>query len=522
MSAGSEQHLQPPHPQPAVPVLEERRIGEILGAVPERGQWRYRPRRVGLIWRSRAFRAGAVIVTLAICGLLILALVREETGTEGFLVGLGLAVLPVPLLMTAFRWLDRVEPAPWRNLLFSFAWGSCAAALVAIIANSFATHWIAVATADPTGADTLGATVVAPIVEESAKGAAVLMIFLFRRREFSGIVDGIVVAGFTATGFAFTENILYLGNAFGEDRQLGTVGIASLTVGTFFVRIVLSPFAHPVFTVLTGIGFGFAATGRRRRVRRVVLPLLGLVLAMSMHALWNGSAVLGPYGFYLVYGVVMMPAFGLLTWLALWSRQRELRTLAAEFPAYAVAGWLTPAEPLALASMRARGMARDLARHWHGGADRARGRAAARAVAEYESFATSLAALRRDARRGTVGADFAAREQELLHHLWERRNIAAPALTHAARSVHRPVVRRPAAAPYGYGAHASHAVHRAHAPRPPQPWAVPPGARPPLSPYGTGTTAPYGDGRPAHAPAPQEPPPHQRYDGHNPYLHPPQ
>lgn len=453
MSAGSEQHR---HSQPAVPVLEERRLGEILGAVPERAHWRYRPRRVGLVWRSKAFRAGAVIITLAVCGLLILALVREETGTEGFLVGLGLAVLPVPLLMTAFRWLDRVEPAPWRNLLFAFAWGSCAAALVAIVANSFATYWIANLSADPAGADTLGATVVAPIVEESAKGAAVLMLFLFRRREFNGVVDGIVAAGFTATGFAFSENILYLGNAFGEDRQLGTVGIASLTVGTFFVRIVLSPFAHPVFTAMTGIGFGLAAAsragGRRRRVRRIALPLVGLLLAMGMHALWNGSATWGPYGFYLVYGVAMMPAFGLLTWLAIWARGRELRALAAEFPAYALAGWLTPAEPLALASMRARGMARDLARHWHGASDRARGRAAARAVAEYESFATSLAALRRDARRGTVGVDFAAREQELLHHLWERRDVAAPALSHAARSVFRSAVRRPVPYPYGPGA----------------------------------------------------------------------
>ncbi|MGW2282831.1 PrsW family intramembrane metalloprotease [Streptomyces sp. NPDC001770] len=520
MSAGSEQHQQS---QPAVPVLEEQRIGEILGAVPERAHWRYRPRRVGMVWRSKAFRAGAVIVTLAICGLLILALVRRETGTEGFLVGLGLAVLPVPLLMAAFRWLDRVEPAPLRNPLFAFAWGSCAAALVAIVANSFATYWIANLSADPSGADTLGATVVAPIVEESAKGAAVLMLFLFRRREFGGVVDGIVAAGFTATGFAFSENILYLGSAFGEDRQLGTVGIASVTVGTFFVRIVLSPFAHPVFTALTGIGFGLAAAGRRRRVRRIALPLLGLVCAMGMHALWNGSATWRPYGFYLVYGVFMMPVFGLLTWLAIWSRRRELRTLAAEFPAYAVAGWLTPAEPLALGSMRARGMARDLARHWHGASDRARGRAAARAVAEYESFATSLAALRRDARRGAVGADFAAREQELLHHLWERRDVAAPALGQAARSVFRPAVRRPAPVPYGPGAHAGHGgAHAARGAHPARGYAPP-------APYGTGPASSYAPGRratpgpaPAPAPAPQQPPPHRQYGGHNPYLHPPQ
>ncbi|MEU4265695.1 PrsW family intramembrane metalloprotease [Streptomyces argenteolus] len=473
MSEGSVQHQ-----QPAVPVLEEQRLDECLGAAPARGRWRYRPRRVGMVRRSKAFRAGVVIAVLVLCGLVILSLVRDQTGTEGFLVGLGLAVLPVPMLMAAFRWLDRVEPGPWRNLLFAFAWGACAAALVAIIANSFATRWIATATADPARADTLGATVIAPVVEETAKGAAVLLVFLFRRREFGGVVDGIVIAGFTATGFAFTENILYLGNAFGEDQQLGTAGFASVTAGTFFVRVVMSPFAHPLFTVLTGIGFGIAALGGRHRVRRIVLPLLGLVLAMGMHALWNGSSAFGPYGFHAVYGAFMVPAFALVTWLAIWSRQRGLRTLSDELPLYASAGWLTPTEPLALASMRARGVARDMARHWHGHPDRARGRAAARAVAEYEVFATSLAVLRRGARRDGPGPDFAVRERELLHHLWRRRDIAGPALTYAAHATGRVRAHRSPAAPF--------------------PRQVPC----------------YG------APHPQQQAPHRHYGGYNPYLQP--
>ncbi|MEU9089096.1 PrsW family glutamic-type intramembrane protease [Streptomyces sp. NPDC048428] len=474
MSDGSVQRQS----QPAVPVLEEHRVGEILAAAPDRGQWRYHPRRVGMLWRSRTLRVVAVFTVLALCGLVILALVRDQTGTQGFLVGLGLAVLPVPVLMTAFRWLDRVEPGPWRNMLFAFAWGACAAALVAIIANSFATRWIATATADPGSADTLGATVIAPVVEESAKAAAVLLLFLFRRRDFGGIVDGVVVAGFTATGFAFTENILYLGNAFGEDQITGS-GFASVTAATFFVRAVMSPFAHPLFTVLTGIGFGIAASSaRHQRVRRMVLPLLGLLLAMGMHALWNGSSAFGPYGFYAVYGAFMVPVFGLVTWLTVWARLRELRTLGVELPVYAAAGWLSPAEPLALSSMRARGMARDVARqraaaaaagspygrphghafhpgsapaHAHHPAHahipsaarterkmvRAQGRAAARAVAEYESFATSLAFLRRQARRGTAGPDFAERERELLHHLWQRRDTAGPALVYAAQATGR-------------------------------------------------------------------------------------
>ncbi|WUX64486.1 PrsW family intramembrane metalloprotease [Streptomyces sp. NBC_01431] len=427
--------------------------------MPDRAKWRYRPRRD--FWRSKAVRAGALITLLALCGLVILALVRAQTGTEGFLVGLGLAVLPVPLLGAAFRWLDRVDPGPWRNLFFALAWGACAAALVAIIANSFATRWIATATADPSSADHLGASVIAPIVEESAKAAAVLLLFLFRRRDFTGIVDGVVFAGFTATGFAFTENILYLGNAFGEDQASHTGG--STTAATFFVRVVMSPFAHPLFTVLTGIGFGVAALSPPgRRLRRIMFPMLGLLLAMGMHALWNSSTLFGPYGFYIVYGAFMVPVFGLLTWLAIWSRQRELRTVAAELPAYAAAGWLGPAEPLALSSMRARATARDFAHRTFGG------KPAARTVAEYEAFATSLAFLRHRAYRspGAMGPapDFTAREQELLHHLWERKPVAAPALLYAAGATGRIWIPPQFAPPHPYVQHAQYAQYAQYAP----------------------------------------------------------
>nr|WP_240449468.1 PrsW family intramembrane metalloprotease [Streptomyces harenosi] len=419
-------------------------------------------------WQRPWVRYGALITLLALSGLVILALVREETGTQGFLVGLGLAVLPVPLLLAAFRWLDRVEPGPWRNLLFSFAWGACAAALIAIVANSFATQWIATATADPDGADTLGATVIAPVVEESAKAAAVLLVFLFRRRDFTGIVDGVVIAGVTATGFAFTENILYLGNAFGTDQLTGDTGMASVTAATFFVRIVMSPFAHPLFTVLTGIGFGLAALRTDRRAAlRVLLPLSGLLLAMGMHALWNGSSALGGLGFLAVYTAFMVPAFGLLTWLVIWTRQRELRTVRTELPPYVAAGWLAPAEPYALSSMRARRIARQYARRYAG-------KPAARAVARYEAYATSLAFLRHRARQGRAGAGFAARERELLGELWNRHELARPALEHAARVTAPPVLPPPAPwAPYGpAGPQPPHpqAPYAAPAPYQPQPY----------------------------------------------------
>lgn len=402
--------------------------------------------RLSRLWDNKALRATALIGLLSLSGLVILALVREQTGTKGFLVGLGLAVLPVPLIISVFRWLDRVDPKPWRNLLFAFAWGACAATLVALIANGFATEWLMTTVADrssPGGqadADTWGATFVAPFVEESAKAAAVLLLFVFRRRDFNGIVDGVVVAGITATGFAFTENILYLGSAFVSDQEFGYSGIRSTTAATFFIRGVMSPFAHPLFTAMTGVGFGLAAAAaRHQRTRRVLLPIAALMAAMVLHGLWNGSSTLGGYGFIIVYAAFMVPVFGLLTWLTLWSRNNELRTVRDQLTAYQAAGWLTPPEPLALSSMRTRGIARDLAR-------RTQGPAAARTVGEYIASATSLAFLRRRAYRGTAGPDFTTRERELLDALWERRTTAQPALAHAALSLPLP---RPPSPPQG-------------------------------------------------------------------------
>lgn len=454
-----------PHPQlHPVPAYAQQPQFPAMPASP--ADWRYRPPATPSWWHRhrRTLRALTLITVLALCGLIILGLVRQQTGTAGLLVGLGLAVLPVPLLIAAFRWIDGVEPTPWRNHFFAFAWGACAATLVALLTNSLAADWLATSVADSPGhADILGATVIAPVVEETAKGAAVLLLFLFRRRDFDGVVSGIALAGITATGFAFTENVLYLGTAFGEDQLIAPNALhESVTAMTFFIRIVLAPFAHPLFTALIGIAFGIvAAMPGIRRGLRVLLPALGLLTAVLLHAIWNGSASLPDLTFLAVYALFMIPVFTALTWLAIWSRRQELHTVRDTLPAYAAAGWLEPSEPWALASMRARALARSLARRTHGPT-------AARTVAEYQHFATSLALLRARALHGAPAPDFHAREQELLHHIWHRRTVAGPATSSAAHSLNPP--------------------------RPAGPWGGPPAGPPAWQP---GQPSPYG---PRHFP----------------------
>ena len=57
-------------------------------------------------------------------------------GPRGLAVGLTAAVLPVPVLVACFLWLDRYEPEPVTYLLFAFAWGAAPATFVAYRVNT--------------------------------------------------------------------------------------------------------------------------------------------------------------------------------------------------------------------------------------------------------------------------------------------------------------------------------------------------------------------------------------------------
>ena len=53
----------------------------------------------------------------------------------------------------------------------------------------------------------------APLMEETLKGSAVLLLFLFKKDQFDDVLDGIIYAGVTALGFAMVENVEYYGGA---------------------------------------------------------------------------------------------------------------------------------------------------------------------------------------------------------------------------------------------------------------------------------------------------------------------
>jgi hypothetical protein len=140
----------------------------------------------------------------------------------------------------------------------------------------------------------------APIVEEFSKGMVLFILFWWKRDEFDGVIDGIVYAGLVGLGFAMTENFKY----YGEAASLG----GNKLTGLFILRGAISPFAHPLFTSMTGIGLGLSRQSSRQ-ITKVFMPILGLLAAMLLHSTWNRAAIYGPGVFFLVYGFVMLPIF---------------------------------------------------------------------------------------------------------------------------------------------------------------------------------------------------------------------
>lgn len=294
------------------------------------------------------------IVVVGVIAVAALALLGVLVGPRAAVVGGLLALLPLGVVLLAIRWLDRWEPEPAGALWFAFLWGSGASVLAALLGNSLGAGYLEAQTGDADQTLFLTASVVAPVVEESVKAFGVLILFIARRRYFDGPVDGMVYAATVAGGFAFSENILYFGQA--------ADGLAAV----FVARAVFSPFAHVLFTACVGLALGIAAQRGTSAAAVVAFPV-GLLVAISLHALWNASTALGE-GFLVVYVVVQVPLFLAAIGLATWLRRVEARLVRLRLTEYASVGWFSPPEVGMLSSLSERRRARAWAQRYGPGA----------------------------------------------------------------------------------------------------------------------------------------------------------
>ncbi|RJL36116.1 PrsW family intramembrane metalloprotease [Bailinhaonella thermotolerans] len=350
------------------------------------------------------------LVAAGVCLLTSFGFVVVRGGVGTFALALVLALAPVPVLLAGVLALDRLEPEPRRDLVFAFAWGAGVAVLFAGLLNSLGVLYLTrVEHLDIAGAQNIGATLGAPLVEETLKGLVLLGLLRFRRQELDGPTDGIIYASMVGLGFAMSENVSYYVKAIVD-------GGAGELAATVILRGVISPLAHPLFTSMTGIAVAYAA---QRRTGRAPIILAGLAAAMFLHGLWNGMAsYLGIVGLAFAY-LVLALILGALIWVVVAERRRVVHLILAYLPGYRETGLVSEVDLGMLSSMRNRRQAR----HWarvNGGAN------AARAMSDYQFAATELVLLHQRLERQIIDGEAFTRRQHALLHLMDLARRAFP------------------------------------------------------------------------------------------------
>ncbi len=201
----------------------------------------------------------------------------------GLLVSIFLGFSTSLLFAYFLYWLDRYEKEPKLLLGGVFLWGAVVAAGSAFIINTTFSIGIFSLAGSESAAEFTSASIIAPVVEETLKGLAVLIVFLVFRREFDSVLDGMIYAGVAALGFAATENSYYIFNYGYLEGGWGGVMLLS------FIRIILVGWQHPFYTAFFGIGLALARLNRNWAVK-ILAPILGLAAAMFTHAFHNTLA----------------------------------------------------------------------------------------------------------------------------------------------------------------------------------------------------------------------------------------
>ncbi len=226
-----------------------------------------------------------------------------------------------------YYWLDRRHKDPVYLLGGTFAWGCVAGAFALLILATFLPWHVAgriesVALRSPWQYLVAGA-----MLSESAKAASLVALWWMARRSFRRPLDGIVLAGTVAAGFAATENVFYL--------QLSVVDGGFVEAFRVFVyRCLVGVFGQPLGTLAVGVALVWASGKPRRRQIQLVAgawaAAVGIRLVRNLLVLLTAS--LGGYGSLAAAAMVDLSAWLFMAGLAVYVVYREHRNIVKCLP----------------------------------------------------------------------------------------------------------------------------------------------------------------------------------------------
>jgi RsiW-degrading membrane proteinase PrsW (M82 family) len=185
-----------------------------------------------------------------------------------------LAVVPTVGFLLLIWVMDRYEREPLGLVIKHFLWGAFGAIFFGIIGSQMFSGLISTLVSGAEGREFADSIVVAPFVEEIAKGIF-LVLFTIRRPDFDGVTDGFVYGAAIGLGFGMTENFIYFLSAETVEAWLMLV----------FIRTFFSAVMHSMATGTLGAFVGFAKF--TPAATRWLFILLGLGIAMFVHFVWN-------------------------------------------------------------------------------------------------------------------------------------------------------------------------------------------------------------------------------------------
>lgn len=243
--------------------------------------------------RNHLIRAGVLIGLGVLLWLLIIDLF-VYTASAGPVVAVvsALACLPTTAFaLFVVRRMDRNEKEPWRLVLVAAAWGAIVATSLVIWGE---TIWesTALRTLVPGPGLDISLAFMAGVLEEIAKGAAVLLLFLVMRSDFDDVVDGIVYGAAVGLGFNYMESVDYMTNIYSIFQPEGYGAIAA--GAQWYGRQVLGLFfGHATYTAYIGAGIGIARQMPQMR-QKIFAIGSGFLIAIAGHFSWDAWGTLFP------------------------------------------------------------------------------------------------------------------------------------------------------------------------------------------------------------------------------------
>ena len=312
---------------------------------------------------------------------------------------------------------DRFRPQ--RPLLWYLAlgWGGTMATFISLHVNTWAAEQLSITGVGDPSTGARAAIYIAPFVEEAAKASILFWIAILVRYRLTTKLNGIALAGLSAAGFAFTENIIYYARAIVYSSQTIEVGDAQAAVQSLvFLRGVATAFGHPLFTMMTGVGL-VVALRTHSKVVRVLAPVTGYLIAALLHMVFNSQAGLSQgMSQQLLYFLVALPLVFSAAMFGVRQVVAEGRLIRNRLGDFVRMGWLPAADPVVASRQRSRlwALLVALTRGWTNFV----------ATVRLQRALTELAYLRDAEVRGVIDATASARAKELLELIGSVRPLA--------------------------------------------------------------------------------------------------